>query len=705
MKRNNSKKSFGKFSERNTHKRKAKEAGKRELLKMLDGLTTVSDGAKIKITSDGGRSARTSSKSRRDEALAEGIFSSSKSGFGFVTVEGEERDIFIPEGKTHGAVDGDKVEIIYHRYTSFAGEEKTEGRVVNIISFGRKTVIGTVEAERSFNHRKGVKRLILVPDDPKIAVYPELAFTSGVEPGDKIEAKLLRKNPYKLECEPLINFGKTESREANYAAILSECGIDVDFTKEEEAEAAFFAELPVEVEGRLDLRDKTVFTIDGEGAKDLDDAISLSRLRGGQYELCVHIADVSYYVRERSHLDRAAMARGTSVYFTDKVVPMLPKALSNGACSLNAGEDKYALSAIMRISKNGEIINTEIVPSVIRSSLRGVYSEVNAIFENRADEKILEKYKNIIPILEKMHALYLILKEKSEMRGAVELDSAEAEILLDETGTPCDIIKRERGDAEKLIEQFMLAANEAVATKLYDAKLPCVYRVHEPPAPEKLEEFLNYAHNMGFDTSYISREKCEPRDFAALIEKSVEKGVSLPLSYAMLRAMSKAKYSAERSDHFGLGLKKYCHFTSPIRRLSDLATHRIIHKVLIDGKRAELYSSYARRAAAAASEAELRALAAERRIENLYKVIYMQNRIGEEFEASITSVTSFGLFCMPENTCEGLVPISELVGGFVFDEKNLTLRSREIIYRLGDKVRVRLEEADIIRGKLRYSIV
>ena len=705
MKRNNSRKTFGKNSERNTHKRKSKELQKRELQKMLEGLGSVSYGAKIKISEDGGRSARTSLKSRRDEVSAEGVFSSSKSGFGFVTVEGEERDIFIPDGKTRGAVDGDRVLIVYHKYTSFTGESKTEGRVADIISYGRKTVIGTVEAERIPGHRKGGKRFILVPDDSKISIYPELVSIEGIRPGDKIEAKLLRKNSYRLECEPLVNFGRSESKEANYSAILAECGIDVEFTKEEEAEAAFFASRPIELQDRVDYRNEIVFSIDGEGAKDLDDAVSLKRLRGGAYELGVHIADVSFYVAERSHLDRAAMARGTSVYFTDKVVPMLPKSLSNGACSLNSGEDKYTLSAIIKLSRNGEILESEIVPTVIRSSLRGVYSEVNAIFENRADEKILEKYKPIIPTLEKMRSLYLILKDKNEKRGALELDSPEAEILLDGDGVPYDIVKRERGDAEKLIEAFMLTANEAVARKLFDAKIPCVYRVHEPPSPDKLTDFLTYAHNMGFDTSYISKEKCEPSDFAKLLSAAEEKGVSFPLSYSMLRCMSKAKYSAERMDHFGLGLSKYCHFTSPIRRLSDLATHRIIHKVLLEGKRPELYSAYAKRAAAAASEAELRALAAERRIENLYKVIYMKERIGEEFEASVSSVTSFGLFCMPENTCEGLVPISELGASFVFDEKNLTIRSRNMTYRLGDSVRVRLEEVDIIRGKLRYSIV
>ena len=477
----------------------------------------------------------------------------------------------------------------------------------------------------------------------------------------------------------------------------------MDFTPEEEAEARFFASLPAETEGRRDLRDEVIFTIDGAGAKDLDDAVSLKRTKSG-WLLGVHIADVSHFVKERGHLDRAVMARGTSVYFTDKVVPMLPKSLSNGACSLNAGEDKYTLSAEIKLDFEGKIVSSELFPAVIRSRVRGVYSEVNAIFEERADGELLKKYKSVIPSLRRMHELYLVLKKKSEKRGALELESKEAEIVLDENGAPVDIIQRERGDAEKLIEQFMLTANEAVATLLFDAKIPCVYRVHEAPPEDKLDSFLNYAHNLGFDTSYISREKCSPRDFSSLLSEAAERDIAFPVSYAMLRAMSKAKYSEARGSHFGLGLEKYCHFTSPIRRLSDLATHRIIHRVLFDGKRPEIYSSYAKRAAAAASEAELRALGAERKIENLYKVIFMSERIGEIFDAVISSVGPFGIFCMPENTCEGLVPISELPGQFVFDEKNLSLRSYSTVYKLGDKIKVRLEEADITRGKLRYSL-
>ena len=304
----------------------------------------------------------------------------------------------------------------------------------------------------------------------------------------------------------------------------------------------------------------------------------------------------------------------------------------------------------------------------------------------------------------KMRELYLVLKNKSEARGALELETSEAEILLSPDGTPCDIIKRDRGDAEKLIEQFMLCANEAVASLLTDMKIPVVYRVHEPPPAEKLSELITFLHNLGFDTSMISKEKASPADFSSVLSNAAERGILSHVSYSMLRSMSKAKYSDVLGGHFGLGIERYCHFTSPIRRLSDLATHRIIHKVLIDGKRPELYSGYARRAAAAATEAELRALSAERRIENLYKVIYMEKFIGESFDAMISSVTSFGFFAELDNTCEGLVPISELPGMFIFDENNLTLRSRDVVYRLGDRVRVRLEEADIIRGKLRFSV-
>ncbi len=706
MKNNRTKKYHKKFTDRNVHKRKSKDRAKQALLKAVAETGVGFDALKIGSTRGHSKGSRAADLTSRTDTVARGIFSSSKSGFGFVTLnDSDERDIFIPQDRVGGAIDGDLVEISYHMFTSRFGERKSEGRVKKIVQYGRKTLIGTV-SEDGFGFRarkRAPRREILIPDDQKIQLRPMIRDLSGAKVGDKVEVLLDRKSPNPLECTVIRNFGDTDSKEANYEAILAECEIDVDFTPDELAEADFFASMPLSDEGRVRRDRDIIFTIDGEGAKDLDDAVSLRKLKDG-WRLGVHIADVSHYVRERTKLDRAVMARGTSVYFTDKVVPMLPPSLSNGACSLNAGEEKYTLSAIIDITSSGDIRAVKIEPSIIKSRVRGVYSEVNKIFDGSADGGLIKKYKPVIPTLLKMRELYLILKEKSSARGALDLDTAEAEILLDDSGTPCDIIKRERGDAEKLIEQFMLCANEAVATLLYERQMPCVYRVHERPPEDKLSEFLSFAHNLGFDTSYISRERSEPKDFRALLEAARERGISTPVSYTLLRSMSKARYSDEKQPHFGLGIDSYCHFTSPIRRLSDLATHRIIHKVLLEGSRPEQYRRYAARAAAAATEGELRALSAERRIENLYKVIYMSRFVGCEFDATISSVTSFGFFAELENTCEGLVPISELWGMFAFDEKNLTLVSRDKIYRLGEAVRVRLEEADMIRGKLRFSV-
>ena len=698
MKNKNTRKNLSVFSKRNTHKRRSKE--KAALMRAAEECGYSADRAHFSVSFDDGRRARSSSKTRRDETVAEGVFSSSRSGFGFVSVEGLPDDIFIPEGKCGGAIDGDGVEIIYHSYVNSYGEERTEGRVSEIVSPRRAEIVGTVYYDEVGFGRKRRRIAYLLADDPKLSDHFRVTGDCPEE-GEKVLARLNRQGGHAV-CEIIKCLGKTYSKEANYEAILLDCEITTDFTDEELSEAERAAGLPICREGRHEPSD-IIYTIDGEDAKDLDDAISVRRTRGG-FRLGVHIADVSHYVAEKTHLDRAVMARGTSVYFTDKVVPMLPTALSNGACSLNAGEEKYALSAMISLSDEGEILSIDILPTIIKSRLRGVYSEVNAIFDGTADAELRKKYKAVTPSLMRARELYSILKKKSELRGSVELDSPEATITLDGSGVPIEIAPRKRGTAEQMIEQFMLTANEAVATLLYEKGIPCVFRVHDDPPPEKLIEFLTYAHNLGLNISGITPGKCEPRDFSRLLSEAEERGLSLPVSYTMLRSMSKAKYSAERSRHFGLGIEFYCHFTSPIRRLSDLATHRIIHRVLLDGKSPERYRAYARRAAAAASEAEMRALSAERRIENLYKVIYMQRHIGEIFDAVVCSVTSFGLFVRLDNTCEGLIPISDIGEHFIYEEKTASLRGGAEQYKLCDTVRVRLEEADIVRGKLRFSL-
>ncbi|MBQ2793179.1 MAG: VacB/RNase II family 3'-5' exoribonuclease [Clostridia bacterium] len=700
----NNKKNFNKFTKRNVHKRKGKEKSLQRIKAELGKSGVSFDGAKISVKTDGGRRARVSQTPQRDEIRARGLFSGSKSGFGFVTVEGEACDIFIPEDKTGGAIHGDLVEVVYHTYRRAGGEIKTEGRVVKIVEYGVTTLVGTLIHEPS--HFRGRRRIpdkyYILPDDTRIGIRPTVSDTAGAVDGDKVAATVLR--GYIPEAKITAVLGDTFSMKANYEAVLIESGIPTDFTPEELCEAERVAREPLSEQGRERFDGLTIMTIDGEGAKDLDDAVSVVK-SGEGWRLYVHIADVASYVREKTPLDRAVMSRGTSVYFTDKVVPMLPPVLSNGVCSLNAGEDKYAVSAVITLDKNGEIIKTKILPSIINSRVRGVYSEVNKILENRSDASTRVKYKPVLPLIKRMHELYTVLYKKAEKRGYLEMEVAESEILLDGEGNPVGIERRERGVAERMIEQFMLTANEAVARLLSEKEIPCVYRVHDEPPADKMEDFLLFVHNLGFDTSVISRDKVDTDTLSRLLGIAEQRGLLAPVSYTLLRSMAKAKYSEIRSPHFGLSLDYYCHFTSPIRRLSDLATHRIIHRVLLEGRRPDAYKSYAKRAAVAATDAELRALGAERRIESLYKTLYMSRFIGEEFDAVVCSITSFGMFAELENTCEGLIPISEMPGLFVYDEGNRTLRAGSVIYRLGDKIRVRLEEADMIRGKLRFSLL
>ncbi len=708
MKRRAPAKMSGKKTLVNKHKRKSREDMKREILRAVEETEVAYAGFVLRDREDLGK-GKTAKRvtAKRGEITSRGVFSGSKSGFGFVTAEdGYDRDIFIPDGNTHGAIDGDYVEIAYHIYRTSYGEEKTEGRVLRIIEYGRKLIIGTLSVERKKMNGRVSPVGFVTPDDRRIALRPRVADISGAKDGDKVSVTIKRDGRTSLCPEGFItaNFGDSMSRKANYRAILTECEIPDKFTHEELEAADVAAAEKLSLDGRIDYRSKVIFTIDGETAKDLDDAVSISKLKNG-WRLGVHIADVSHYVKEKSVLDRLSMDRGTSVYFTDKVVPMLPPPLSNGACSLNSGEDKYTLSAIIDLDETGNILETSLHPAVINSRVRGVYSEVNKILDGTADSEIKRKYRDVKSQLTRMHELYSVLRAKAEKRGYIDMDIDEARIVLDDKGDPIDVVRNTRGVSERIIEQFMLTANEAVAALLYSRGMPCVYRVHEKPAPEKLESFLSFAAHVGLNVPALDSDTVTSLEFSRILGQARELGAEEAVSRTMLRSMMKAKYSEVRSEHFGLGLEDYCHFTSPIRRLSDLATHRIIHKVLIEGKRPELYRSYAKRASRAATETELRAVNAERRIEDLYKVIYMSDKIGESFDATVTSVTSFGLFATLENTCEGLVPISEMPGLFTFYEGDLTLRCSDIIYRLGDTVRVRLEEADMVRGKLRFSLV
>ncbi len=643
-------------------------------------------------------------RTRHEEYEAEGLFSGTSRGFGFLTPDGGGEDIFIPAADTCGALDGDRVACRYHRFRAWRdGEERelTEGRITSILEERRDTLVGTVAITEEQMGRRLMRSDVLIPENRRLPTLPLLA-RRGARTGDKVEVRLLRDG--RLACHVLRVFGAADDRAANYGAILAECGVPVEFSAEALDEAARVSQSLLDERARVRRTREVVFTLDGAGAKDLDDAISLSETEDG-WRLSVHIADVSAYVRERGALDRAAVERGTSLYFADRVVPMLPPALSNGVCSLHPGEDKLALTADMTLDRDGNLLETAVSRTVIRSRIKGVYEEVNDLFEKGVQSPYAEKYKGILPALRRARRLYTKLAQKSRRRGMLELERPEASVVLDGEGNPVDVVLRTRGVAERMIEQFMLTANEGVARLLEEKGVPCIYRLHDRPTEERLRDFILYAHNLGLDTRPLEKAKPSARDFAALLDQAGEKGLTRAVSYTALRTMAKAAYSDAAGGHFGLGLSHYCHFTSPIRRLSDLITHRCLKAVLLDGAPAARYKRQAARAAEAANETELRALDAERQIDALYKTLYLSAHEGESYEAVVSSVTSFGLFCELENTCEGLIPIEELGEGFRFDERNLTLSNGTRVFRVGDLVRITVKGADISARRVRFAFV
>lgn len=689
--------------------------------------------------------------SPKNAGLICGTFRGTSKFFGFVTTDEtfsgkDKKDIFIPASKTLFALDGDRVfvrlldkggpsgkkgkkakynekrfkrakngKLIPISKEEIKEDKGPEGEIAGIIQRAseERKIIGIFHTLKEPRGRKYRRICYVQPDSKKIpySVFVSAQDVLSATEGDKVEVLITVYPSEKSDMQGKITrvFGNAESKQANYDAILAENGIETEFSETVLKEAQKRSEIPIESDrhgGRKDFRDKIIFTIDGEDAKDLDDAISLEAWEDG-YRLYVHIADVSEYVRAGTELDRCAMRRGTSVYFTDKVVPMLPKALSNGSCSLNCGEDRYALSAVIDLDSKGEIIECEPTESIIRSCVRGVYSEINDIFENGKSSEFYSKYEKVYDMLCLMHNLYLIMKKRSIERGAVELETSEAKVIVNEKGYPIDIVPRERGDAEKLIEQFMLCANEGIAIWLSRLSLPCVYRVHEAPSEEKLKSFATFAFGLGMDIRPLKTKSLHPSAYATILEQAKEKGLSEILSTVMLRSMMKAKYSSVPGSHFGLSIPLYCHFTSPIRRYPDLSVHRIVKAALrgeIIGKKLSSLSSFAEKSALESSQNELRALEAERDITDLYKTLYMSDKVGESYDGVIGSVTPFGFFVTLQNTVEGLVPIESLGGKYVFDEKSYTLSCTKKAYRLGQRVRVCIERADLAQRRIFMSV-
>lgn len=646
--------------------------------------------------------------------VLKGVFRSNAKGFGFFIPDEEfvkrtGGDLYISPEDTFDAVNGDIV-LAFMKEAAKKDGKGGEGRIIRIVERPMKTVVGTLK-ELTVGRGKG-RLLYVKPDDRRLpfTVTVEGGGDSDVEIGSKVEVQITEypQNGSDARGKIILVFGDSQSREANYAVVLHENNIRTEFPEDVLAEAEAVAQKPLSLEGRWDLRDKVIFTIDSASAKDLDDAISVERTEEG-FLLGVHIADVSEYVRPGSRLDEEALMRGTSVYFADKVVPMLPEVISNGCCSLNADSDKYAMSALISIDKNGDFLQSEVCESIIRSSVRGVYAELNDILEKGDASEFGPKYSPIIDngSWDAALELYEILKKKSIRRGMMEMETPEAKIIIEDE-MPVDIVKVERGFTECLIEQFMLAANEAVATWLFWQDMPCIYRVHDKPDPEKVQSFAVFAHNLGLDITPLRSKEIHATALQNVLEQSKATTLATTVSYMLLRSMAKAQYSPLSNPHFGLGIDKYCHFTSPIRRYPDLAVHRISKMILrgeMNADRLTEMTGFVSDASSLSNEGEIRAVTAERAIDDLYKTIYLSGHVGEVWEGTISSVNSFGLFVELDNTCEGFIPITELDGYFQYDERNMILSCGMTVYSLGKRVKVLIAKTDIVARRTEMRIV
>lgn len=659
------------------------KAEREELKQMLDAL--IHEG---KITVD------TMSRYRAADADKKtGIFHGTSRGFGFVSVEGEKEDYFIPGEETKGALDGDTVRILVQEERSLG--KRAQGRVLEIVEHGTKQIVGTYQKGKSFG--------FVIPDNQKFAydVFIPKGKTAGAVNGHKVLVELTdygdeRKNP---EGEVVKVIGHINDPGVDVLSVVYAYGIPLEYpeavyTQTERVLEEVAAE---QMEGRLDLRGLLTITIDGEDAKDLDDAITLN-CKGDHWELGVHIADVSEYVKEGSALDKEAYKRGTSVYLVDRVIPMLPHRLSNGICSLNAGSDRLALSCLMEIDKKGNVVGHRIAETVINVNYRMTYTSVKKIIEDH-DEEECASYKELVPMLLQMDELAGILREKRRKRGSIDFDFPECKIMVDEAGNPLEIKPYERDRATKLIEDFMLIANETVAEDYYWQELPFLYRTHENPDTEKIQKLGIFINNFGYSI-HIGQDEIHPKELQKLLEKVDGTAEEPMIARLCLRSMKQAKYTDYCDGHFGLAAKYYCHFTSPIRRYPDLQIHRIIKENLrgkLDEKRISHYRGILLEAAKQASRTERRADEAEREVEKLKKVEYMSKKLGEVFEGVISGVTSWGMYVELPNTVEGMVRLSEMDDDYyIFDEAGYQLIGEHTrrTYKLGQKVEVEIVATD-----------
>lgn len=633
----------------------------------------------------------------------DGTFIAHPKGFGFVEVEGEEEDIFIPEAYTHQAMHQDKVRVIVKGTQT---GKRREGTVVKILERSVTEVVGTYQKNRSYG--------FVIPDSNRMTSDIFIAKESAMEAhhGDKVVVELTSYGTQNKNPEGRIKEVLGGSREpgVDVLSIVRSFGIPEEFPVRviNQAERVPDHVLESDFQGRLDLRDWTIVTIDGEDAKDLDDGISLTE-KDGIYHLGVHIADVTNYVQAGSALDMEARKRGTSVYLVDRVIPMLPKRLSNGICSLNQGEDRLALSCLMEINKHGKVVHHQIAETVIRVRARMTYTDVRDIIEDK-NRETKRKYQELVPLFLLMAKLSGVLRQKRTRRGAINFDFPESKILLSPKGRPIDIQAYERNVATDLIEDFMLLANETVAQEFHGRGLPFVYRSHEMPDEEKVESLLTLLRNQGLQVQKAG-EHITPLEIQQVLSQIEGRPDEAMISRLTLRTMKQAKYTVQCSGHFGLAAKYYCHFTSPIRRYPDLQIHRIIKDQLrgrMNEERIEKYQEFLEDVAAQSSAMERRAEEAERETEKLKKAEYMGYHLGEAFEGMISGVTGWGLYVELPNTVEGLVHVNTLRDDYyVFQEDTYELVGEVMhkSYRLGQKVKVRVADVDTLQKTIDFILV
>lgn len=628
-------------------------------------------------------------------------------GFGFLIPDIEGiKDLFIAKTNLMSAMNGDRV--VAKIIKEGRNGKRTEGIIINIVERVNKNIVGIYEDNKSFG--------FVLPEDKRIQndIFISKKDRNGAKKGQIVMVEITRwpdgkrKNPEGKVVEIL---GRPGDKGIDIDIIIRKYNLPEDFPPSVLNSALDIEDFITEdeIKGRLDLRNVKMVTMDGEDAKDLDDAVSIERLKNGNFKLGVHIADVTHYVKERSVIDKEAFKRATSVYLIDRVIPMLPKKLSNGICSLNPKVDRLTLSCIMEVNRQGKVVNHTIAQSVIKTNERMTYTDVTKILRDN-DVELIERYKDLVDDFKAMEELCKILRKKRLDRGAIDFDFEECKIILDEKGKPIDIKPYERAIANRMIEEFMLLANETVAEHMEKLKVPFVYRIHENPDAEKLEKFKAFIYNLGYN-DITWGEEVNPKALQRVLDKFKGENEETIISTLLLRSMMQARYSPECAGHFGLAADYYCHFTSPIRRYPDLQIHRIIKEYLnkeLTENRSKKLVSIVDSAAKQSSEMERVAQEAEREVDDLKKAEYMKDRIGEIFEGMISSVTGFGAFVELPNTIEGLVHITSFRDDYyIYDEDRLILigERNKKIYRLGDKLKVLCSKVDILSREIYFEIV